>query len=397
MNLFEIGTEVEVDIERVAHGGHCVGRAEGHVIFVRHTAPGERVRVAITKIGKAQRFFFADCIEVISPSSSRITPACSVAGQCGGCDFQHLDWDYQLALKTEVLREQLIRLGGLSSDDPVVVTAEVKRLPGDLSGLGWRSRVEYITDERGRVGMRKHSSHEVVPITRCEIAQPEIANDGITNNPWAPQVEVRAVRTSTGMKEVFVPELTTPFKITEKVAGTEYEVSSHGFWQAHRLAAETFVAEVSRMLGNIKGKHIVDLYAGAGLFTVALAKAVGPGGRIDACEGDAQAVRHLRNNVRKHVHVSVFLDPVAKWLRSTRTSVCDALVLDPPRDGAGRIVIERLCELKPATVIYVACDPAALARDVAILREKGYRIAEMSAWDAFPMTHHFETIVKLVR
>ncbi|MEY4322318.1 MAG: hypothetical protein RL410_99 [Actinomycetota bacterium] len=386
-----IGDRVEISIDRVAHGGHCVGRFDGQVVFVRHTLPGEKVLAEITKVSK--KLAFADAVEVWTPSPHRVSPPCKYAGACGGCDWQHADIAYQREMKTSVLQEQLVRLGKLSADSDLVRTAKVLPLRADENGLNWRTRVEYATDARGRAGFRRHSSHDVVTVSECVVAVPSISGDGITNVPWQADGEVRAVATS-GDDVVLLPLGAGDEKVVERVGGYSYELRARGFWQGHISAPEVFVREVNRLVQPQVGEHIIDLYAGAGLFSVPLADAVGLGGRLDAVEGDNDAARALKKNIARFAQAQASSGDVLSWLKRSGVKKCDAVVLDPPRVGAGKEVLQAIARLRPSRIVYVACDPAALARDIADLAELGFKPTEISAWDAFPMTGHFETIVR---
>lgn len=386
---------VELTIDRIAHGGHCVGRSAGQVVFVRHTAPGETVRVRITGLGKGGKFVFADAIEVISPNEHRVTPPCPYAGECGGCDFQHLNLEYQRELKRQVLLEQLVRLGKQDANSELLQTLRVQSMSEHDSGLNWRTRMEYATDSRGRVGLRRHGSRDVVTIDKCRIAAEEIATDGVTNRPWQANIEVRAVVTSTGERQIIADGLDDNPILREQVGENVFNVFTRGFWQAHRDAPAVFTKAVLRAAGLKAGDHVLDLFAGAGLFALPMAQAVGAGGRVDAVEGDPGACKNLRSNVRNYPNTAAHVGAVEKWLAKSGLSRCDVVVLDPPRVGAGKNVVDRVARLKPRTVVYVACDPAALSRDVAYFGERGYSIASIEAFDAFPMSHHFETVVSL--
>jgi tRNA/tmRNA/rRNA uracil-C5-methylase (TrmA/RlmC/RlmD family) len=392
----EIGDIVELEVSSVAHGGHCVARLDGRVIFVRHTAPGEKIKAEITAFARGGRMAFAETVEVLTPSSHRVTPPCSYAGVCGGCDWQHLDVDYQRQLKTDVVVEQLTRMGKLDAAHPALRDFQVKALRSPETGLGWRTRVGYSTDTRGRAGFHKHSSDEVVAITKCIVAADEVADDGIMNVPWAKNAQIRAVVTSTGEVAVLADADTANPLLTEKVGDLEYRVSAHGFWQAHKDAPAVFSAEVLRLADVQAGDHVLDLYSGAGLFTLPLAQAVGAGGRVEAIEGDRRAAKDASHNAKNFENIVVHNAGVSQWFSQSRLKTCDVIVLDPPRTGAGAVVINKMVRLSPRTIIYVACDPAALSRDVVLLNDRGYFLEEITGWDAFPMTHHVESIAKFV-
>jgi len=343
-----------VVVERVAHGGHCVARlpdadGPGRVVFVRHALPGERVLVAITEGTDGDRFWRADAVEVADPSPDRVQPPCPYAGPglCGGCDLQHVSLERQRALKADVVREQLARLAGLDVD----VTVEA--VPGDDHGLRWRTRQRFVGLPGGRRGMRKHRSHDVVEVDDCLIAGP-------------PTDHV--------------------------VRGVAFEVEDDGFWQVHPGAAEVLVDTVLEDLSPRPGESALDLYAGVGLFARFLAEAVGDPARVTLVEGDRRACDHAEANV---LGAQVVRGAVRAVLAGLPVTPVDLVVLDPPREGARRAVVEAVAARAPRAIAYVACDPAALARDVAVFDEHGYALQRLRAFDLFPMTHHVECVALL--
>lgn len=351
-----VGERYDVVVGPVAHGGHCVARvpdASGdgtRVVFVRHAVPGERVTVQITEGTEGDRFWRGDAVDVLEASPDRVTAPCRFAGPglCGGCDFQHVSLPAQRRLKADVVREQLRRLAGLE------VEVEVEAVPGDDAGLRWRTRQRYVTLPGGGRGMRKHHSHEVVEVDECLLE--------------APTGPVTAVH------------------------GTEFDVADGGFWQVHPGAATALVDAVMEALAPRPGESALDLYAGVGLFSRFLRDAVGDDARVVAVEGYADAVRQALRNVPG---VVASAGDVAEVLRSAYDEPFDLVVLDPPRAGAKRAVVEQVADRRPRAVAYVACDPAALARDVAIFADHGYRLATLRAFDLFPMTHHVECVALL--
>lgn len=381
---------VELEIGAVAHGGHCVARTADAVWFVRGTAPGERVRARETKSVQSGRVRFADTVEVIKASEHRVTPPCEYAGICGGCDFQHIDYEYQTELKTFVLREQLVRTAKLPADHPAL-SACVEPL-GD--SLRWRTRVTMHTNAAGKPGFRAANSHDVVPVRDCLVAVDGLLTDGVVNIPQSPNSELRAVL-PTASPKVVVAEAAADMEVVERVGEVDFRLSARGFWQAHKDAPARFTKEVLALLKPQPGWHVVELYAGVGLFTLPISEAVGVGGRVDAVEGDVNAARYLRRNSKRFPQVNPVTADAKDFLGQVRR--CDALVLDPPRSGAGKQVVERLVKLAPAVVVYVACDPAAFARDTLQLREAGYELTDLRALDAFPMTHHFESFARFER
>jgi tRNA/tmRNA/rRNA uracil-C5-methylase (TrmA/RlmC/RlmD family) len=346
----------------IAHGGHCVVRLpepEARVVFVRHAIPGERVVVEITEGTEGDRFWRGDAVEVLEPSPDRVPAPCPVAGPglCGGCDFQHVALDRQRLLKADVVREQLSRLAGLDLD--VVVEA----VPGDVGGLRWRTRQRYVTLPDGRRGMRKHRSHDVVPVDDC-----------LLEAPTAPSYSL---------------------------LGHDFSVADDGFWQVHPGAPQALVETVLDFLRPEPGESVLDLYAGVGLFARFLIDRVGAGTRVVAVEGDRAACAHAAANLcvdqTERRSVEVACGSVDRVLASGYDEPFDLAVLDPPREGAKRKVVEQVVDRAPRAVAYVACDPAALARDVAIFAEHGYRLERLRAFDLFPMTHHVECVALLSR
>lgn len=398
-----VGERFVVDVGPVAHGGHCVARHEGQVVFVRHTLPGEQVRAEVTEIGPGGRFLRADAIEVLRAAPERIPAPCpwSGPGRCGGCDWQHVDLAGQRALKKDVILEQFSRLTRLDLTAHLGRDLEVEAVQGDQDGLGWRTRVEFAVDEGGRPGLRRHRSHDIVPVDTCLIADPRVLDTGVLSTTHPGSTAVDVVAPSVGEPVVVeVPDGPVPV-VRERVIladrELELEVSSRGFWQVHPGAARTFVSTVLDWLDPRPGDQVLDLYAGVGVFAAAFAEVVGDRGSVEAVEGDRVATEHARDNLAAFPEVKVTRDrvdrAVRRMVRSKRRA--DLVVLDPPRTGAGRQVCRDVAGLGPRTIGYVACDPAALARDVGYLIEHGYALRDVRAFDAFPMTHHMELVAVL--
>ncbi|MDA0567106.1 class I SAM-dependent RNA methyltransferase [Streptomonospora sp. S1-112] len=415
-----VGTEIELRVDNVAHGGWCVGRHNDRVVFVRHTLPGERVRVRVTE--ETKRFLRADAVEVLEASPDRVEPPCPFAGpgRCGGCDWQHATLEAQRRIKGEVVAEQLRRIAGINRE------VRVEELPGTPDGLGWRTRVRFAVDHAGRPGLRRHRSHEIEPVDRCLIAHPEVDRLGVTDLEWPQVREVEAVAsgstkdtalivTPTGAK---LPPLPAPkasaavlrrFRngrvqqvrgrraVRERVGEREFRVSAGGFWQVHPAAARVLTEAVLEALAPKPGETALDLYCGAGLFTAALAEAVGPEGRVLGVEGEVDAVRDAAHNLRDLPWARVEQGDVGQRLREWVDMRVDVAVIDPPRTGAGTLVARQLAELRNRRVAYVSCDPATLARDLAAFVEEGYELVDVRAFDSFPMTHHVECLAVLER
>lgn len=389
---------VRVTVGPVAHGGHCVARHEGQVLFVRHVLPGEVVDVAVTEVGPKGRFLRAEPRQVVSASESRVPPPCRFAGECGGCDFQHVAVPAQRTLKAAVVREQLTRLGRVDWDD-VEWSGQVEAVPvtghGD-DGLRWRTRVRFAVDADGRAGYRRHRSHAVVPIDDCVIAHELVDTREITGTSW-PGVEHVSVSVSpaTGERVVDVGPGRGSEHLSMTAAGRRWQVSAGGFWQVHPGAADVLAASVMQLVQPREGEHLIDLYAGVGLFSGAWGSRVA--GQVDAVEGHPGAATDAATNLQDLPGVHVHAVDVERFVRSQADLRPDVVVLDPPRVGARRAVVEPIAAWRPRAVAYVACDPASLGRDVALFGERGYRLVQLRAFDVFPMTHHVECVALLVR
>lgn len=361
----EPGDVVVVRTGVVAHGGHVVAHHSGRTLFVRHALPGELVEVRVTEVNR--KIVRADAVGIIEASSARVTPPCPWAGPggCGGCDFQHVDVATQREVKTDVLRSSLERFSGMTGEQIASLAPTVRELPGHADGLRWRTRIRWAVDAQGRVGLRRHRSHDVIPVDRCLLA---------VEGHDRPGSEDAGPRRHT-------------------VRGRTWEVD--GFWQAHEALPEALVSAVLEWGAPRPGERWWDLYSGAGLFTAFLAEAVGPDGRVTAVEADRAAVRAGRAALRDLAQVEWVDRSVEDWLQASEHDAPDGVVLDPPRSGAGTETMATLAGAGIPRLVYVACDPVALARDIRVARDAGYRVAALRSFDAFPMTHHLETVALL--
>jgi tRNA/tmRNA/rRNA uracil-C5-methylase (TrmA/RlmC/RlmD family) len=431
---------VELEVGAVAHGGHCVARHGGRVVFVRHALPGERVRARLEPAGESDRFWRADAVEVLQASPDRVDRPCPLAGPggCGGCDWQHASPAAQRRLKAAVLLEQLARLGGVdvASVPGLAGLAErgVEPVPGDHGGLGWRTRMRFAVDPTdGRVGLRRHRSHDLVEVPHCPIAHPEVNVVGVGRKPWRGVAALDVVATSSGERLVVVEPSTPGGRVSTPPLGAEaavavrgrdglqrlrgrtwtvervvvdgvprtFRVTGSGFWQVHPGAAGVLVEAVLSAADLRPGGRAVDLYSGVGLFTAALAVRVGATGAVLGIEGDARVGADARRNLHDLPVVELVTGRVERALPELLApggpwAGPDVVVLDPPRAGAGRAVMATLLAASPRVVVYVACDPAALARDVAFAAGAGYHLAAVRAFDLFPMTQHLECVAVLM-
>lgn len=374
-------SDLVVDVGPVAHGGHCVARLGGRVVFVRHALPGERVRIALTDTGH-DAYWRADAVEVLDASPDRVAPRCPASGpgRCGGCDFQHVDLAAQRRLKAQVLTEQLARLAGIAWDGEV----EAVETRGTEDGLHWRTRMRYQVDGSGRPGLRRHRSHEIEPLppAGCPLAHAD--TPAVADRSWQPESELLAIA---GLSDPLVVGATRR-EIVEHAAGRDWRLAADGFWQVHPGAADTLVSAVLDGLRPEPGERALDLYCGVGLFTGALVDA---GVRAWGVEAAKDAVADARRNVPGARFTAGRVERVLRTL-PRRT---DLVVLDPPRSGAGQQVVDAVVARQPRAIAYVACDPAALARDLARAARGGYRPTGIRAFDLFSMTHHLEAVAIL--
>jgi tRNA/tmRNA/rRNA uracil-C5-methylase (TrmA/RlmC/RlmD family) len=389
---------VELTVGDVAHGGHCVARVDGRVVFVRHALPGERVVAEITEVHGS--FLRADAVTVLSASPDRVAPPCPYAGpgRCGGCDLQHVAPAAQRDWKAAVVRELLLRLGGLRAAEVTALGVRVAALPGSPDGLGWRSRVRYAVDAAGRAGLLKHRSHEVVPIDRCLIAHPAIQALPVLASSWPSADAVEAVASSAGdVLAMPLPAASPPPRVREVAAGRVWTLPADAFWQVHPAAPDILVGAVLELAVPAAGERAWDLYGGAGLFAAALARRVGPAGRVTLVESSPVSLAAARDNLADLPAVEVVGARVERALARRRvTGPVDVVVLDPPRTGAGAEVVQAVAAAGPRAVTYVACDPAAFARDVRTFGDVGWRLAALRGFDCFPMTQHIELVGLLV-
>ncbi|MEP7019643.1 MAG: TRAM domain-containing protein [Pseudonocardiales bacterium] len=402
------GTIVEVDVGAPAHGGSCVARHEGRVIFVRHALPGERVRARVTE-DRGGAFCRADAVEILRAGDDRVAPPCPNAGpgRCGGCDWQHASGAAQRALKAAVVREQFERLAGI---DVVDLFAGVEELPGGL--LSWRTRITYAVQPDGRVGLHRHRSHQVEVLDSCPLGVPGVGDSPVLASTWPglsgvevarghDTLSVLAHKPGRGRKARGrrppdrIEIIDGPSRLTQRVGDREFAVSADSFWQVHPHAAAAFAGAVLAAAQPRPGETALDLYAGAGMLTALLAEAIGPTGRVIGLESGRRAVADAAANLADLPWADV------QQVRVDETALAgieidpDLIVLDPPRAGAGRAVMAALLAMTPRAIVYVGCDPASLARDVRVALDEGWRLAGLRAFDAFPMTHHVECVALL--
>jgi len=389
-STLKTGDLVQVAIEKVAHGGHFIARHEGAVIFVRHAIPGENCTIQITSTGSS--FNRADVVSVEKASEFRVEAPCSFANRngCGGCDFQHISVDHQRTLKSDVIAEQFSRIAKME------VRVDVEEVG---ESTHWRTRAIATTDRNGKLGFYKSRSHSIAPATDCIICVETMNFSEIASRDLKGDVRVEISASNTGERSIALAptrgeekaRLTEgPAVLHENVLGRTLEVSQESFWQSHKKAPEVLTQAVLDFAQLKTGEHVLDLYGGVGLFSAAIVDVVGPTGHVDLIEGSKVATADASRNFAAYSNITIATGDVAKLL--PRITAADVVVLDPPRDGAGKEAVAHIARLEPRVIVYVACDPAALARDTAYLADHSYSLVKVRAFDLFPMTHHIECV-----
>ncbi len=448
----DAGELIDLDVTDVAHGGVFVARHEGRVVFVPDAIPGERVRARLTDTRKAS-FWRGEVLDVLDASPHRRPHVWAPADMTtppdqrpGGADFGHIALDHQRELKLQVVRDALTRIGGL--DLPVTIEAAHAARAADgtvittesADGTRWRTRVSLHVDEEGRVGPYAARSHRIVEVDDLPLATEAIAAaardahaagpgrldlvqpaDGRVRVIARPDEVRRATPTRTRRSKGASPTGSRPGPrrggsavdpaaaevVVESVAGRRFRVDAGGFWQVHRLAATTLSDVVGDAIGTVdpEGWHL-DLYGGVGLLAAAVATRGGSTTRITTVESDPRATEHAGENLADWVGARAETGRVDRWLAQLEATASPAqraqlgrgvVVLDPPRAGAGREVVDRIVDLGPAQVVYVACDPVALARDLKTFAAHGYAAGSVRAIDLFPHSHHVEAVTVLTR
>ena len=389
-------------VEKLVYGGDGLGRVEGRVVLAPYVLPGERIRAQIEQ--EKPGLVKARAVEVLEPSPQRVTPPCPYFGRCGGCHYQHMPYEAQLAAKRAILDEALRRLGKLAPPDAVDVVA--------AEPWGYRNRAQFHVEGR-QIGYREAHSHKLCAIERCPISSPKIneaivtLNEMVRDARWPRFLRSLEIFTDERQVQLNIIDSAQPVarrffdwcaeKIPGLVTGTldydgRFRVSSNAFFQTNRLLADRLVAAA---IEQETGEWALDLYAGVGLFTLALAAQFR---QVAAVESGSAAVRDLEfnasragcGNVRaEQITTEAYLDNLA--------ATPDFMLLDPPRAGLGKNVVRRLGELKSPAITLVSCDPTTLARDLAGLVTGGYHIRKLTLIDLFPQTYHLETVVHLSR
>lgn len=406
---------VDLQLTAMAHGGSALGRHEGQVLFVPYAIPGELVRAEIVEA--RTRWGRARLLSVLEPSPHRVEPPCPYfgPGKCGGCHFQHIAYEAQAEFKYQVVIDQLARLGGLHN-------ANVQPIIGAAEPWGYRNHAQFSVTPEGRLGFLTADTHHVVPVHECLLLDPLLDDLWETLDMAWPQLHRLSLRCGSATGDLmaifeldhyedFDIEVDFPVSclilladgeavvlmgnayLTEHVAGRDYHISAGSFFQVNTAGAEALVALVRDCLTPTSDDTLLDLYCGVGLFGLSLADQVG---HVIGVEADPSAAADFRHHVQGLDHVEL-IEGKAKDVLPRIGGPVDLLVLDPPRSGAGKQVVDGIARLGPRQIVYVSCDPATLARDARHLAECGYPLLVVQPVDLFPQTYHVESVALFAR
>jgi 23S rRNA (uracil1939-C5)-methyltransferase len=382
---------LEVEIERILPGGMGLAHANGKTVFVSLAAPGDRVRVRVER--EQGNVLFASIDEILAPSPLRIEPPCPYFGRCGGCDFQQLSYETQLAAKAEIIRDCLHRIARLENIPEIVVTP---------SPNNWRYRMRamwQIDQDEQTIGYYERGSRRVCDVADCAVLLPELQSqlEAVRATEWQQfppglkHLDLVAGEDSVSFAPEFAEFETRELSLT--VRGEVYRYNAESFFQINPSLLGPLI---DFALADATGESALDLYSGVGLFTLPLARHFT---RVLAVEANPTATRFARRNLQDAglSNAGVITATATDWFRSGAATSADFVLLDPPRTGAESAVIKGILALHPASISYVSCDPATLARDLKKLLAGGYILERVLGFDLFPQTHHVETVARLSR
>lgn len=383
---------MEIRIERILPGGVGLAHAAGKTLLVSLAAPGDHLRVQVER--EQGNVLFASVVEVLTPSPVRVEPPCPYFGRCGGCDFQQLTYEAQLAAKADIIADCLHRIARVDPVPPITVHP---------SPNNWRYRVRatwQIDKEKREIGYYERGSRRVCDVEYCAVLMPELQQtlERVRATEWAEfppdlkHLDAAAVENNVSLSPAFAEFETNELSL--RVGNEVYQYNAESFFQINpALLPEMVEFALSEAAG---GDTAVDLYCGVGLFTVPLSRRFA---NVVAVEANPVATRFARRNLANLTNARVLTATVADWMRAHSRSMSDVdfILLDPPRAGAESVVVKGMLDLRPQRISYVSCDPATLARDLKKLISGGYTIDSIAGFDLFPQTHHVETVVLLRR
>ena len=400
------GQQLTLRIEKVAHGGIFVARHEGRVIFVSHVLPGELVKAMVFE-DRGGSFCRAEPIEILEASEDRVPHFWKEAaeGKAGGAEFGHIKLARQRQLKEDVLEEALDRMAGVN------MRPQVEAVAGDdeANGLGYRTRVQLHVDQSGEAGPYRERSHEVVSVRTLPLAVEEINDLGLHLRNWQDVEKIEIAASSAGQVQYLVDKkLKGDARLIERAGGRTFRITGGGFWQVHKGGAKVLTDCVNQMVADVGidlAAPNLDLYGGVGLFAGALAARFANRLKITTVESVKGATEDAKLNLADLPAVRAVCAPVERFVAEQVTESKNGnvdysaatVIVDPPRAGAGSKVIKGLTLMAPKHIVYVACDPVALARDLKQLLAEGYQLKALRAFDLFPHTHHVEAVASLVK
>lgn len=405
---------VQLSLTTLAYGGEAIGRHDGRAVFVPFALPGEIVRARIVE--ERKNFARAELLEVIKASPERIAPKCPHYTACGGCHLQHLPYPAQLRVKTDILRDQLARIGKIANP-PV---REIVPSPDEWN---YRNHIQFHLDEDANLAFvaaqtdsARHDAAplNLLPITECHLPEAALnalwptldfepgaplnrislrAGDDLmlileSDTPEAPEMELESDISVVHLVEDDPVILAGGDYIVIEVLGRPFKVSAASFFQVNTPMAAKMVEHLLETLPISPTSTILDVYCGVGLFSAFFAPRVK---KVIGIEAAPSSCEDFGVNLDEFDNVELYEAPAEDALPQLK-DYADTVILDPPRAGLDRAVIDALIAKKPETIAYVSCDPSTLARDAARLLAGGYKLKQVTPFDLFPQTYHIESI-----
>lgn len=398
----------DLKLEKLTYGGEAMGRLpDNRAVFVTFGLPGERVRVRLVE--EKKNFARGEIVELVEPSLDRIKAKCKHFGECGGCHYQHLRYERQLQVKTSILIDQLQRIGKIE-------TPPVQPMVACPNPWNYRNHVQFSLNENGRLGFQAPNSNKVIPISECHLPEPSI-NELWTQLEFEPETGIERVSLRLGMDDDLMlvlesdspepPELEIEAEVsvvhvyeenTVVLAGSDhvrmrildrdFKVSAPSFFQVNIVMAEKMVEHLIANLPIYQSTIILDVYCGVGLFSAFLAPKCG---RVIGIESSESACEDFAVNLDEFDNVELYEDEAEAAIPHLEAKP-DIVLVDPPRAGLDKAVVDGILNLSPGLIAYVSCDPSTLARDAARLINGGYKLREVTPFDLFPQTYHIESI-----
>ena len=385
-----LGDIITLDIGKIAHGGHFIARHNGQVIFVRHAITGELAVVKITSVNS--KIAFGDAIEILKISEDRVNSPCKFSGpgNCGGCDFQHISITEQVKLKKFIIQDQLKRIANID------IEVNVISVESD-SGLNWRTRFDFSISKNGKIGLYSSSTKDITEIDECLIAVNTINTLDIFQRKWKGLDRLKVSSSSSNQVNIHRSgkNLSGPTQLNEIIGENLYNISPGSFWQSHKNAPGILIEKVIEFTNLKLDDCVCDLYGGVGLFSVPILKKIGTTGKIHLIESDKSCIKDARKIFEKNKNVIIHFGKVEQKIGKIKN--IDVIILDPPRNGAGKQVINQIIDKSPRSIVYVSCDPASLARDTKILLANTYSLDKIIGIDLFPMTQHIECVSLFIK